>query len=152
MSCSGISWAICKSAPRSRQITMPASHHSVFYRPDALPAAQPTASKHWRVCVCITQPTQQLQTVSIQSIDISSRAGTDLIFYSINLKILTWINRLVLNSCCSQSERPWKLQNSSSASADYTWPWHKSRVISHIQGGPKKLYIFQHTILWNRSR
>jgi len=45
---SGISWAICKSAPRSRQITMPASHHSVFYRPDALPATQPTASKHWR--------------------------------------------------------------------------------------------------------
>jgi len=26
----------------------PAPHHSVFYRPDALPAAQPTASKHWR--------------------------------------------------------------------------------------------------------
>jgi len=48
---SGISWAICKSAPRSRQITVPAPHHSVFYRPDALPAAQPTASKHWRpVC------------------------------------------------------------------------------------------------------
>jgi len=43
---SGISWAICKSAPRSRQITMPAPHHSVFYRPDALPAAQPTESKH----------------------------------------------------------------------------------------------------------
>ena len=43
---SGICWAICKSAPRSRQITTPATHHSVFYRPDALPAAQPTASKH----------------------------------------------------------------------------------------------------------
>ena len=41
---SGISWAICKSAPRRRQITMPAPHHPVFYRPDALP----TASKHWR--------------------------------------------------------------------------------------------------------
>ena len=26
--------------------TTPASHHSVFYRPDALPVAQPTASKH----------------------------------------------------------------------------------------------------------
>jgi len=25
---------------------LPAPHHSVFYRPDALPAAQPTASKH----------------------------------------------------------------------------------------------------------
>ena len=33
---------------RSRQITMPTPHHSVFYRPDALPAAQPTVSKHWR--------------------------------------------------------------------------------------------------------
>jgi len=30
----------------SSQITTPTSHHSVFYRPDALPAAQPTASKH----------------------------------------------------------------------------------------------------------
>ena len=45
---SGISWAICKSAPHSRQITTPTSHHSVFYRPDALTATQPTASKHWR--------------------------------------------------------------------------------------------------------
>jgi len=44
---SGISRVICKSAPRSRQITMPVPHHSVFYRPDALPVAQPTASKHW---------------------------------------------------------------------------------------------------------
>ena len=63
---SGISWAICKSAPCTRQITTPAPHHSVFYRPDALPAAQPTASKHRRrqttvsvhnyirgVCVCV---------------------------------------------------------------------------------------------------
>ena len=43
----GISWAICKSAPRSRQITTPAPHHSVFYKPGALPTALPTASKHW---------------------------------------------------------------------------------------------------------
>ena len=43
---SGISWAICKPAPRSREITTPTPHHSVFYRPDAIPAAQPTASKH----------------------------------------------------------------------------------------------------------
>ena len=39
---------MCKSAPRSRQITMPAPHHSVFYRPDALPGTRLTASKHWR--------------------------------------------------------------------------------------------------------
>jgi len=29
-----------------RQITTPTPHHSVFYRLDALPATQPTASKH----------------------------------------------------------------------------------------------------------
>ena len=45
---SGISWAICKSAPSSRQTTTPAPHHSILYRPDALSAVQPTASKHWR--------------------------------------------------------------------------------------------------------
>jgi len=28
---SGISWAICKSAPRPGQITTPAPHHSVFF-------------------------------------------------------------------------------------------------------------------------
>jgi len=28
------------------QITMPAPHFSVFCRPDALPAAQPTVSQH----------------------------------------------------------------------------------------------------------
>jgi len=38
-------WAICKSAPCSKQITTPAPHHSVFYRPDALPATQPTSFK-----------------------------------------------------------------------------------------------------------
>jgi len=66
----GISWAVCKSAPRSRQMTTPAPHHSVFYRPDALPAAQPTASKHWRhigyerdrinlsnLCLCLPRQT-----------------------------------------------------------------------------------------------
>jgi len=39
---SGISWTICKSlAPRSRQITKPALHHSTFYKPNALPDTQP---------------------------------------------------------------------------------------------------------------
>ena len=50
---SGISWAVCKSAPRSRQITMPAPHHSVFLQTGSLLAAQPTASKHWRQCIVV---------------------------------------------------------------------------------------------------
>jgi len=41
---SGISRAICKSVPWSKQITTPAPHRSVFYRPDALPATQPCQS------------------------------------------------------------------------------------------------------------
>jgi len=51
---SGISWTICKSfAPRSRQITTPVPHHSVFYRPITLPAPQPTALRNWRQpCKC----------------------------------------------------------------------------------------------------
>jgi len=39
---SGISCAICKSAPCPRQITMPAPHHHSV----ALPVTQSTASKH----------------------------------------------------------------------------------------------------------
>ena len=55
MSGRGISWAICKSTPRSRQITMPATHNSVFYRPDALPAAQPNVAslRNTRKCVWV---------------------------------------------------------------------------------------------------
>ena len=37
---------LLQSAPRSRQITTPSTHHSIFYRLDALPDAQPTVSKH----------------------------------------------------------------------------------------------------------
>ena len=57
----GISWDICKPEPSSRQITMPAPHHSsFFYKPDALPAAQPTVSKHWR-------PSYTMRTFNNQS-------------------------------------------------------------------------------------
>jgi len=40
---SGISWAICKSAPRSRQITMPVPYHSVFLQAGC-PSCRPTNS------------------------------------------------------------------------------------------------------------
>ena len=45
---SGIYWAICKSAPRSRQITAPAPHHSVFtgWMP-FLPPIQQRQSTAW---------------------------------------------------------------------------------------------------------
>jgi len=40
---SGISWAVCKTAPRSRQITMPAPHHFVFLQAGC-PSCRPTNS------------------------------------------------------------------------------------------------------------
>ena len=40
---SGISWAICKSAPRSRQITTPEPHRSVFLQAGC-PSCRPTNS------------------------------------------------------------------------------------------------------------
>jgi len=42
----GISWATCKSAPRSRQITTPAPHHSVFcfFLQAGCPSCRPTNS------------------------------------------------------------------------------------------------------------
>ena len=49
LGCSGISRTICKQpAPHCRQITTSTPHHSIFYRPAALPDDQPTVSKHWR--------------------------------------------------------------------------------------------------------
>jgi len=43
MSGSGISWAICKLAPCSRQTTTPAPHHSVFLQAGC-PSCRPTNS------------------------------------------------------------------------------------------------------------
>jgi len=61
---SGISWVICKPAPWPRHITMPASHHSVLYRLDALPAAQPTVSKHFSEGSPSNTPSQIYDTFS----------------------------------------------------------------------------------------
>jgi len=51
---SGISWAICKSARRSRQITTPAPHHSIFTgRMSFLPPnQQPKALKAMYIIMC----------------------------------------------------------------------------------------------------
>jgi len=51
---SGISCAICKSAPRSRQITMPAPHHSVFLQAGC-PSCRPTNSVKALRSVCVPQ-------------------------------------------------------------------------------------------------
>jgi len=42
---SGISWAICKSAPRPRQITMPESHHWFYVSGTGPPGLSQTNSR-----------------------------------------------------------------------------------------------------------
>ena len=53
------------------QTTMPSSHHSVFYRPDALPDAQPTASKHWRQILPSTQQYQNTEGMYVRCVLIN---------------------------------------------------------------------------------
>ena len=61
-------WTICKSfAPRSKQITMSVPHHSLFYRPDALPATQPKVSKK---CVRVKVVSYKYTTTTTTTTDV----------------------------------------------------------------------------------
>jgi len=68
MSGSGISWAICKSAHRSRQKTTPAPHHSVFYTAGRMPFLPPNEQY---------QSTEGMRTISAE-LFICPRAAVNL--------------------------------------------------------------------------
>ena len=76
-------WAMCKSAPCFRQITTPVPQHSVFYWLDALPAAKPTASKHWRHLFSRTNSQYEWQIVLLflclvhRSVELADPATVD---------------------------------------------------------------------------
>ena len=66
MSGSGISWAICKSASRSRQKTMPAPHHSVFLRarcPSCRPTNSVKALKGFKALTTLVHQYQKSKTI-----------------------------------------------------------------------------------------
>ena len=74
---SGIRWAICKSASRSRQITTPAPHHSVFLQ-DGCPSCCPTNSvKALKACksVFFKIPYRVYATVRHLSVCLSDLAA-----------------------------------------------------------------------------
>ena len=75
---SGIRWTMCKSAPRCCQITTPVHHHSIFYRPDAFPGAQPTVSKHWRHNVVYDMRLKMVECPSVVS-SVSSHSNAQLV-------------------------------------------------------------------------
>ena len=65
---SGISWAICKSAPHSRQITTPAPHHSVFTgRMPFLPPNQQRQSTTHTAVLYEKQTNHPSQSVTLTS-------------------------------------------------------------------------------------
>ena len=90
---SGISWDICKSAPHSRQITTPAPHRSVFYRPYALPAVQPTGQN--------TEGKGGTRTVDIN--DEQTDDFLNEIWMSWNCWKIRWI--VVTDTCDSKVQR-----------------------------------------------
>ena len=134
MSGSGIRWAICKSVPR--YITMPASHHSVFFRPDAFSATQPTASEHWRLvylcffwklhnmnykwsgfpneiyshnicsCVCVNNLSALLMCSSTPAAEAQH---TSLSMCDRDLSITMWLWPLTLRPCFLSMASSWQL-------------------------------------------
>ena len=62
--------AVASAGPYASLHLAPAPHHSVFYRPDALPATQPTASKHWRQDHWLTNKAY-LSTITVTNISQS---------------------------------------------------------------------------------
>ena len=101
---SGIIWAICKSASRSRQITTPAPHHSVFYGRDALPVAQPTASKHWR------HSTEGMSNMSLMVIFVFSRtAHWHIMHATVKLQESELSTSLLLIMAFSSTAQQWSL-------------------------------------------
>ena len=85
---SGISWTICKSAPRSRQITMPAPHHSVFLQARC-PCCCPTNS------VKALKATTSYITLSTNAVGIN---GSLCLCIDSQKKLVTWLRILLRNT------------------------------------------------------
>ena len=87
MSGSGISWAICKSAPRCRQITTPAPQHSVFTgRMPFLPRQSTEGTSNMKkinaargrsVCNSQSRRRNSMQCLIVRDITITGLVGHD---------------------------------------------------------------------------
>ena len=67
---SGISCAICKSAPHSRQITMPAPHHSVYLQAGC-PSCRPTNSIKALKAQCVVMNSRIIFTIFYKTCSLS---------------------------------------------------------------------------------
>ena len=97
---SGISWAIFKSAPRSRQITMPAPHHSVFtgWMPFLLPNQQCQSTKgnfiQLNAIYTMVVFTAILQLSWVSQLPLHCQAWLEYSFMRSRMSLLALIKRL----------------------------------------------------------
>jgi len=108
---SGISWAICKSAPHCRQITTPVPHRSVFYRLDALSATQPTVSMYWRTKLLITTEFYS-STTKVNAIKWAQLSENNQVSKTFVVHIVVWkllLNEYVTGEHYPGEHNPWIL-------------------------------------------
>ena len=69
----GISWTICKqSAPRSKQITTPTLHHSIFYKPDPLSGAHQQCQSTEGISILTVEKNCLVLAANVQSASCSA--------------------------------------------------------------------------------
>ena len=108
------------------------THHSIFYRPDALPATQPTASKHWRHPALCCKEIRVFPKIRVLPLSLCPKLWT--------LIILPQQVNLVVNKTC-----PW------SSFVVYTYDtwcsttklhWYNVPCTCRLTGWAKKIWTF----------
>ena len=112
---SGISWAICKSAPCSRQITTPALHYSSFLQAEC-PSCCPTNSVKALKAVTTSLKFRGWEPVSLNAVSprVLHTSGTVYLTSS----LATWTSLQTL------TKRNWKRFIALTATRRSTWPLH----------------------------
>jgi len=133
---SGISWATCKSAPRSRQITTPAPHHSVFLQAGC-PSCRPTNSVKALKAVSVLQKTLGLYYISVKV------QAFHHMYHFISLPKMIFVFSMLQQSVPYLSDFPPYGRNS--------WTlWHRCRNVQ--AQGPKCLGLwFELSQHWDRN-
>jgi len=72
-----------------------------FYRPDALHAAQPTTSKHWRMFF------HEIKLLNAEFVNLVQKLAKN--NYWKNTDILTWITTVINNAINSNLQEPWAI-------------------------------------------
>ena len=97
---SGISWTICKSAPRSRQITTPACHHTVFLQARCSSCCPTNSVKQWRqkynngiiiiIIIIIVHLASQNKNQTVKTYQSTIKISWLTLWHCASINSLTW--------------------------------------------------------------